>query len=231
MCCKKEEWKEIIDYPGYHISNQGNVYSQFTGRNLSPQMNHKGYLRVWLIRNDKYRHMVFVHKLVLEQFREKRPTGKICRHYPDPCKTNNFLCNLLWGTPKENSFDRIKDNTNVEAKLNIEEVIEIKNRMILGESLIKLSNIYLISVPVLSNIKHNNIWKNIGPDVSKHLKSIPKWHKLSINEIIKIKYYLKHKIYNQSELGRLYNVDASMISKIKTGKHHSDVVIPKSFII
>jgi predicted XRE-type DNA-binding protein len=133
---------------------------------------------------------------------------------------------LSWSTQQQNCWDKIENGTLTSARLEPMEVLEIKEKIINGESLQELSLEFLISVPVLSSIKHNKIWKTIGPDVSKYKNQIPTWFKLSTNDIIQIKILLRDKKLSQFIIADMYEIDQSMVSKIKTGKHHSDIQIP-----
>ena len=74
----------------------------------------------------------------------------------------------------------------------------------------------------ISNIRHNKIWKNIGPDLSnlEHRKSSAQ--KLTISDVREIKQMIKQNV-PQSEISKKYNVDQSTISNIKTGKTYSNI--------
>lgn len=108
-----ENWKPVIGWPEYEVSDQGRVRSldrYRPGRNGCVRLirgrvlgnrSRKGYLRVrFPDRQDK-----FVHVLVLEAFMGSRPAGHETRHL-DGDKTNNNLANLAWGTSEENKADR-----------------------------------------------------------------------------------------------------------------------------
>jgi hypothetical protein len=101
--------KEIPGFPGYYVSDSGNVYSSNTGNNrickkLKPGDDHRGYMHVILTKKgNKYNKKV--HHLVLETFVGKKPSHRhIARHLNDD-GYDNRLCNLKWGTMKENIQD------------------------------------------------------------------------------------------------------------------------------
>ena len=66
---KEEVFKPIENFPGYYISNLGNVKSEKTNRLLRIQKTSK-YSVVGLNNNDK-RYSFLVHRLVAEHFIEK----------------------------------------------------------------------------------------------------------------------------------------------------------------
>lgn len=139
----EEIWKPIAGFEGwYEVSNLGNVRSldrdlepsrtrfggtrvmRYKGRTLQFRPDHKGYLRVGIVRgakrsgSDKY-----VAHLVLAAFVGQRPEGMEACHC-DGNKLNNRLDNLRWDTPINNQFDKRLHGTHGEgekhsqAKLN-----------------------------------------------------------------------------------------------------------------
>lgn len=98
----------------YQVSDRGRVRSwNLIGRpgvkaevpRITPaRENSRGYLGVLLKRHGKSRHCA-VHVLVLEAFVGPRPSKQVARHLND-VKTDNSICNLAWGTQKQNCLDR-----------------------------------------------------------------------------------------------------------------------------
>lgn len=113
-----ERWAEIPDFPGYLVSDQGNMKSIdrhdtigrfLPGQDLRPTFNNHGYLRV-NIRRGGVRFTRSVHRLVLEAFVGPRPPGFEARHL-DGNPVNNALSNLAWGSSKQNSEDKRRHGT------------------------------------------------------------------------------------------------------------------------
>ena len=107
--------KPIPNFPGYYARDDGVIFATDRWirhpRPMSPYPRPRGgYLIVNIFKNGG-RKKVFVHVLVLETFRGKRPPGLHCRHL-DGNPRNNRLENLVWGTPKENAADRERHGTN-----------------------------------------------------------------------------------------------------------------------
>ena len=92
-----EEWKPIVGYENYEVSNLGQVRNVKSGRILKPQMDKDGYLRLELQNPKK---IFRVHRLVLQTF---LPTEEDlqCDHI-NHIKTDNYLCNLRWVTCSQN---------------------------------------------------------------------------------------------------------------------------------
>lgn len=223
-----EKWKRHPKYTNYSVSTYGNVFSHYTNKFKKPSFNSNGYLRVSICfqKNQKtLKKLVFIHKLVLETFVGKRPTlNHICRHYPDQNKTNNKLDNISWSTKQQNNWDRIENNTYNCATLIPDMILEIKEQILQNISLEKLATKYNISMPVLSNIKNGNIWKNIGDDVSKNYYKLRRSKKLTPNDAAYIKLLLQKTSYSQIKIAKIFNVNPSTISNINRGKHFSDVI-------
>lgn len=114
----EERWLDVKGFEGiYQISNYGNVkslYKEIPSPNggfrkqpekiLKPNQTSNGYYQVSLKRNGE-RKCVLVHRLVLINFLGRPITydwTKIQINHLDECKTNNFLTNLSYCTPKEN---------------------------------------------------------------------------------------------------------------------------------
>lgn len=102
-----EIWKDIEGYPGYQVSNKGNVRSlnyNHTGKPhiLKQRRSHNGYWRVGLHKNGLQK-SYFVSRLILETFVGPAPADKpFCGHI-DENFDNNCLENLKWMSCKENN--------------------------------------------------------------------------------------------------------------------------------
>jgi HNH endonuclease/NUMOD4 motif len=99
-------WRTIIDFPSYEVSDEGIVRNKTTRRWVTPAPNHKGYLRVRLVRDGRL-YDKRVHLLVLEAFVGPRPTPRHHgAHAPERDLANNRLDNLRWALPEENERDK-----------------------------------------------------------------------------------------------------------------------------
>ncbi len=85
----------------YYISDTGHIYSEFSGRFLSPSKNPAGYMIACLCKYGKPRGFQ-VHRLVAKAFIDN-PKSKPQVNHIDGCKDNNHADNLEWVTAKINS--------------------------------------------------------------------------------------------------------------------------------
>lgn len=122
-----EIWKEIKGYEGmFAVSNLGRVkslarrVSNHTGfinkpeRILKPIKDIKGYLRVYLSKNNKNK-FTPIHRLVSFAF-IPNPENKPQVNHIDGNKQNNHVENLEWCTNRENSIHAIRMGLNDHSK-------------------------------------------------------------------------------------------------------------------
>jgi len=115
-----EFWKRIRDFPGYEVSNLGQVRSwrSRNGRGMAktPHLltptpfQGRPYLRVALSHDTKGVSHHRVHRLVLEAFIGTCPEGMEGCH-KDGDAANNKLNNLRWGTKQSNIDDQLEHGT------------------------------------------------------------------------------------------------------------------------
>lgn len=97
-----EEWKEVVGYSNYHVSNYGRVKS-FLRKNpkiLSGNMS-LGYLQVKLT-GDKGLYNPGIHRIEGIAFLGNPPTEKHQINHKNGFKTDNFILNFEWLNVSEN---------------------------------------------------------------------------------------------------------------------------------
>lgn len=177
-----ETWKPILNFPGYEVSDLGNVRSYIKGHgnktlNAEPhplkpvETNVPGkipYHRVSLCRDGKV-HKRTVHTLVLETFICPCPSGLEACHN-DGHFRNNHLDNLRWDTRQSNIDDKERHGTNLKgdrapnAKLTNAEVPKIRERYAAGELCIPLAAEFHVTPGIIAHICTGRSWKSIpGP--------------------------------------------------------------------
>ena len=95
-----ETFVKVEGFENYEVSSLGKVRNMKTGKILKPHLNHKGYLKHHLSKNNKLKEL-FLHRIVATAFIDN-PEGKPCVNHIDENKLNNDLSNLEWCTVREN---------------------------------------------------------------------------------------------------------------------------------
>lgn len=164
---KIEVWKNITGYEGlYQVSNYGRVKSFHNNKEtiLKQFFNRKNeqYLRVGLSKNKK-KTAHLVHRLVAEAFIENQDNKEQINHI-DGNPSNNYVENLQWATPSENSqhaHDTLltKDVEHYK-KLNYKQVNEIFDLVWHSRlSQEEIAKIYDISRKNVYDIKYKKMYK------------------------------------------------------------------------
>ena len=104
-----EEWKNIIGYENYQISNFGNVKNK-KGNILKFSKNKDGYCQINIYKNLKQK-CFKVHRLVALHFIDNPNNLEFVNHI-DSNKSNNCYFNLEWITHFENCTHRELNKNN-----------------------------------------------------------------------------------------------------------------------
>lgn len=180
----EEVWKAIPGFEGYEVSDHGRVRSYWrqvpnpgyhgcksilfeTPQRIVKQGIGSGYLAVTMFKSDN-RHRHLVHRLVLLAFIGPCPPRMQCCH-GDGIRTNNFLYNLRWDTASNNALEKRKHGTvpnrkgtnHPMAKLNDEQVIQIRTLYSHGCTQTELANMFGIHQQNISDIVRRIRWAHI----------------------------------------------------------------------
>ncbi len=160
--------RRLTRFPGYAISDDGEIYSLGTARGLrrlNRQKDRDGYCCVYL-RDAGKRIRVFHHKAVASAFLPSRPSeAHVLRHW-DGNKENNSPSNLLWGTPQQNSDDRDRHgrtqrgSRHYRAKLTEADIPKI--RALADQfSYAEIARRYSVTDVTIGLIAKNKIWRHV----------------------------------------------------------------------
>ena len=108
------EWRPVVGFEVYEVSNQGDVRNAKTGNVLKCRADKKGYLRVNFRRDGKL-YEKLVHRVVAMAF-IPNPDGKPIIDHKNTIPSDNRVENLRWSTCKENNNNPLTRKHNSEAK-------------------------------------------------------------------------------------------------------------------
>ena len=146
------EITRIPDHPEYGADIYGNVYSFKYGntRKMKIARSDKGYCYVILQANGK-RTKQYVHRIMLETFVGRMPSGKEVLHLND-IKADNRLDNLKYGTHLENvRMGRV-------TKFKVKDVDRIRQLHREGETQAKIAKMFDVHYSTICRIVNNNRW-------------------------------------------------------------------------
>lgn len=161
-------WKVVKDYPKYIIDESGVILSSSRGfREVRPQVDKDGYLRVNLCHKNRKKHKL-VHRLVAEAFAFKTSDIRNVVNHKDSDRKNNHITNLEWVTVKENNEHayiygkaRQKGVANKSSKLNNTQVLEIKRRLSLGQLYINIAKDFPVTPTTIGRINRSENWTHL----------------------------------------------------------------------
>lgn len=173
------EYRAHPQFPEYILGSDGTIWSKLYPRRrgetkrrsreqlfqLSGIVGKSGYLSISRRQDGKFSHGR-IHQMMLEAFVGPRPRGKWALHRND-IRNDNRLVNLYWGTPKQNTADRVANGSplagesNPSVLLNAIQVREIRALKPCRGFRIAACCKYSISTSLFTKIRNRSIWKHI----------------------------------------------------------------------
>lgn len=167
-----EEWRSIEGFPGYEVSDLGNVRcwrprNARAGKPSQPRAVQHTFTHGYAYVSMSIDGVVArrrVHLLVLETFVGPKPDGMVGRHVNDKDRANCRLDNLAWGTPTQNQADRKVHGTHLcgtavkTAKLTDEQAASIYAASGTMES---IGEAHGVSRHTVGLIKAGRSWKHV----------------------------------------------------------------------
>ena len=165
----EEIWKETY-FNGlkYYISNYGNVETD--NKEIKLRENKDGYF-VFTAGKKKHRSVIKVHRAVAMLFVDGYQENFEVNHI-DFNRQNNRADNLEWISHRDNIYHSIKNGrydklyvsqkyNNANAKLSIEQVKEIKQKLKDGVTVMKIAKEYGRGWTTIDHIKKGETWKDV----------------------------------------------------------------------
>jgi hypothetical protein len=143
----------IKGYEEYNIDQDGVVMS-YRGKKVHPLkycLDKQGYYYVTLFKNERphRNHHKTIHRLLAQHF-IPNPNKLPCVLHRNDSPLDNRLCNLYWGTRKDNRNDATRNNKSGTTKgkrmLRTLDHINIKNLYSIGKTRFQIANLYKINV-------------------------------------------------------------------------------------
>jgi len=152
--------------PNYVIYPDGRIYSEQSSRFLSEIKGASGGYSQVRVSNGGKAKTLYVHRLVAEAFLGE-PNGRQVNH-KDGNKQNNSVENLEWCTAQENRKHAqetglaAKGEDFSSAKLTDKCVMEIKERLMRGETYRSIGDKFGVSATIIHRIKHGEAWVHVN---------------------------------------------------------------------
>lgn len=167
-----ERWLDIPGFAGlYRASDRGRVFSFRTNRILTGTTTAGGYKQVRLTRPGQKGRTYLVHTLILTAFVSPRPPGMVANHKSGG-KTENWLINLEWATPKANSQhasrmgllrpNPLRGEKCFQAKLTDDKVRAIRVRRSKGEKYTHLAREFGVTPNAVRGAAIGLWWKHVA---------------------------------------------------------------------
>lgn len=158
----------------YYVTETGKIYSEYSKKFLSAQLDKDGYEKVRLISTDGARHRYSVHRLVLENYNPVDGMETLQVNHIDGDKQNNNLNNLEWVTCQENILHAYKNNLhsqkgehNNATKLtenNVKDIIQLLLKKELTQK--EIGKQFGVNEDVIGAIKNKHNWKYLTNNIN-----------------------------------------------------------------
>lgn len=179
----RESWLPVSGYPGYEVSDQGNVRSlDRIIKHPRGAMCRKGVmLKVTTGRGVKPYRLVTLYGpkgrkpgqkiciLMLIAFVEPKPFPKAVSRHLDDDSLNDVLSNLAWGTKADNVGDAIRNGRHrsacgerhPNARLTEDSVLAIRAAAAAGTRKSELASLYNVSNHTIGEIVRRKVWRHV----------------------------------------------------------------------
>lgn len=159
-------WYPFPDYPGYWINSDLEIMGRM-GRLIRVFADERGYRRVVLRRDGKYR-KAYLHHAIAALAYGPRPPGLNVLHWDDD-KANNFPSNLRYGTYVENMADSFRNGKfrtlqgadRPNSKLDDDDIRRVRTLVASGLNQSAVGRIVGVSPSIINEIVHGKRWTHV----------------------------------------------------------------------
>lgn len=168
---------KMVDIDGvepnrYMAYSDGKIYDLKMNKFLPTQVDHKGYLRCHIKYIKEGRHTHLLHRIILMTFNPVENMNRLQVNHIDCNKQNDSLSNLEWCTQSENQKHAFAHGLidrhgicNSQCKLTEEQVIDIANRLMKGQSAFMIMEDYPnTSKSTIYAIRTKRLWSHLLKD-------------------------------------------------------------------
>lgn len=171
------EYRTVERFKGYRFTSDGRVQSCWAGIGHNARMTDNwrdlvlvkskstGHLLITMKHDGKYK-ATLVSNLIAEAFFGPRPTGMQVCHFPDRDVANNSIQNLRYDTKQGNEDDkkvhgtRPKGSGHSHAKINEDDVANMRLAFASGESKLRISKRYGLHHSTVGDIINGKTWRH-----------------------------------------------------------------------
>ena len=164
------DWKEIIEFPGYLVSDEGDILrsgktvvhkngvrAYYTSKIMTQYVDRYGYKIAYMRKGDK-NFTVKSHILVARAFMGPSPHNKNEVNHKDFDKTNNHINNLEWMSRQENAAHLGKHRRRYSSG----DVVEMGKRYSTGETMSQTSKHFKCDSGLIHKILNGKTYRDLN---------------------------------------------------------------------
>lgn len=159
------EWRTLDEFPGYEVSEFGQIRNAANGRLRTP-INDRGY-NLFVFRIGGRRKSARAHTLVAKAFIGPKPFPRAEACHCNGQKSNNHFTNIRWDTHAANCADKVVHGVstpgekNPFSKLEESQVLEIRRLAASGVKARDMSERFGVATHTIHGVIAKRSWKHV----------------------------------------------------------------------